>query len=349
MPRIADLEIDSPTDEQDVSEEERNEQGQTAHEVISDRFADILQLDDEETYDTEEQEEDEEFQQEGAADGTQTEEEDEAVTAEADEEQESDEDQEPQSTKNYDAIADKLVGVVGEEDLQNPEAIESAIDELVKVKGNYDRDKDAFEAVTNLFDQSDDMVQLAKYVKDGYTVNEAIAAVIDFEQWQDELKENDPEEYKKVVKRQMEREQRAEQQRKEQEAREQKINENKKVSNENWRKFKEAKGLEDEGAKEFSQRVSDHFEQIADGRITDDFLEVMYKGLNYEKDLETAKKEAEKDGKNAKINTEMKKTKKNSGDGLPGFKGGGAKRTPKKEDDDIFSVALRPRKRLADI
>lgn len=98
--------------------------------------------------------------------------------------------------------------------------------------------------------------------------------------------------------------------------------------------FKAAKGLDDAGFEAFIEKVYGVIEEALMGRISGDFLETMYKGLNYETDLEDAAAAGVVEGRNQQIDERLKKTE---GDGIPSLHSGGKggsqrKAMPKKRD-----------------
>lgn len=242
------------------------------------------------------------------------------------------EEQEPTASKNYDAIKEDLVSMYGEEGLETPEQVEDAVRKVIEERNSLDQDRETFEAVTNLFEESDEIVQVAKYLKDGYTFNEALASVIDFENWQEELKENDPEEYKKVVKRQMEREQRQKEAKKADEERREKFQANQQKSTKEWDAFKKEHFSDEDGkvndkeAEKFAQAINDQIQHLADGYTPQEFFEVMYRGLRYDEAVKEAQEKGKVEGANKAIKDKTAKTK---GDGTPDLKRGQPRRTTK--------------------
>lgn len=252
------------------------------------------------------------------------------------EEQEDGEEGESSNPVDYSALTKSLKEVYGEEELETPEQIEAAINRIVDERNGLEKERETFEAVTSLFDEDDSIVQIAKYRKEGYSINEAIARTIDFNEWQEELKENDPEEYKKVVKRQMEREQAQKEAEKARKEHQEQIQANQKESSDHWRGFVEdhfktetedgKEVINEDAAKKFSEQINSHFQNVADGKVTPEFLDVMYRGLNYDKDVKKAEEKGKVEGANKAIKDKTAKTK---GDGTPDLKRGGPRKQPK--------------------
>lgn len=98
------------------------------------------------------------------------------------------------------------------------------------------------------------------------------------------------------------------------------------ASNAVFEEFAKEKGMDENAFKEFFQSVYDLFATpIFQGLYTKDFLERVYKAINYDGDIEQAIEAGEVQGKNAKI-VEGKKRK--VGDGIPSFQGSGAQVAP---------------------
>lgn len=246
----------------------------------------------------------------------------------------------------YSGLKPQLLEMYGEEDLSSDEDIESKISEIISENKALNNDKDTFNAVTDLFKESDAIVEIARLRNEGYTVNEAIARVIDFEAWQEEIKEDDPEEYKKVLKRQMEREEAQRREKEDKEEREKTFRENSKKSNQEWQEFESEFFGNDEGvvdqvgkkrSKEFVESINQHISDIADGKTSKEFFEVMYRGLNYGEDVKKAEQKGKVEGKNEAINGGA--ANKTKGDGLPNLRGGGSRRTRKEASSGKKAVA----------
>lgn len=246
-------------------------------------------------------------------------------SGEANEESEDGKGEEAAPSQNYDAIKADLVNVYGEEELSTPEGVEEAVRKVIEERNSLDQDRETFEAVTNLFEESDEIVQVAKHLKDGYTFNEALASVIDFDSWQEELKENDPDEYKKVLKRQMEREHKLKEAKKADEKRREAFQENQKKSTKEWESFKKEHFSNKDGkvnekeAEEFAQAINNQIQHLADGYTPEEFFKVMYRGLRYGDAVKEAKEKGKVEGANKAIKD---KTAKTRGDGTPDLKRG---------------------------
>lgn len=78
--------------------------------------------------------------------------------------------------------------------------------------------------------------------------------------------------------------------------------------------FKESKQMEDAEFEEFIGKAVEKVSELLSGKLSDELLEVFYKGLNYDHDTEMAKEAGRIGGRNEKI--EAKKVSM-QGDGLP--------------------------------
>lgn len=358
MARISDLlekpEVDESSDDQNIrTSNYTDEEGNTTADILGASYADMMEGipdDESELYN---ESEDEEVQEEEEDETTETTNGDDAADDEEEEGEdgEGEEEQEEKPTTDYSALVSELKDSFDEESLASEEGILEAIRSLKEEKSNYNQDKQVFESVTKLFEDSDEIVEIAKLTKKGYTINEAIASVIDFEEWQSDLKENDPDEYEKVLRRQFEREQELKKAKADREALQQDLEKNKKASSQDWSGFIAEKSLEKTDEQKLQDAIATHFDHLAKGRVTKEFLDVMYRGLKFDDAVQDAKVKGEKEGKNAKISTvRTKQTKR--GDGLPSFKGGANKKTGDKNAEpfgDIWSEAGKPKKRLAEI
>lgn len=78
-------------------------------------------------------------------------------------------------------------------------------------------------------------------------------------------------------------------------------------------RFVKAKNLNESQAKEFFSELDKHMQDVHNGILSQDLLDLVYKGKNYEKDLQTETKKAEIRGANRKIKLEKSQPK---GDGM---------------------------------
>lgn len=81
----------------------------------------------------------------------------------------------------------------------------------------------------------------------------------------------------------------------------------------NFTKYLKDKGLDEEETAKFQQGVSDLMDDVFLFKFDNKVMDILFKGLNYDKDVEQAKEEGEITGRNANI--EMKK--KDFSDGVP--------------------------------
>lgn len=98
--------------------------------------------------------------------------------------------------------------------------------------------------------------------------------------------------------------------------------------------FKSEKGMADEDFEKFISECYSVIENALMGKIDKSFMEIMYKGLNYEKDLQDAAAAGVVEGRNQKIDSSLKEQ---VGDGVPNLASGGksekpAPKIPRKRD-----------------
>ena len=84
--------------------------------------------------------------------------------------------------------------------------------------------------------------------------------------------------------------------------------------------FKSEKGMTDEDFEKFIGECYSVIENALMGKIDKSFMEIMYKGLNYEKDVQDAAAAGVVEGRNQKIDSSLKKQ---VGDGVPNLTSGG--------------------------
>lgn len=84
--------------------------------------------------------------------------------------------------------------------------------------------------------------------------------------------------------------------------------------------FKAEKSMSDEEFEKFIGECYGVIEDALMGKVGKSFLEIMYKGMNYEKDIQDAAAAGVVEGRNQKIDEQLKKT---IGDGIPSLNAGG--------------------------
>lgn len=112
---------------------------------------------------------------------------------------------------------------------------------------------------------------------------------------------------------------------------------NMEASAEDMANFKTEKSMSDEEFEKFIGECYSVVEGALMGRIDKSFLETMYKGLNYEKDIQDAAVAGVVEGRNQKIDEQLKKT---TGDGVPSLNSGGKggnKKMPIPSKRDFYS------------
>lgn len=104
--------------------------------------------------------------------------------------------------------------------------------------------------------------------------------------------------------------------------------------------FAQEKGLSDEQAAEVFEKVNQIAFDALDGKYTRESYEMAYNAMHYATDVESARKEGEVAGRNAKIEEKLAKVEKPM-DMPPAVGGQGAamgERTPKAEKSNMFGV-----------
>lgn len=223
------------------------------------------------------------------------------------------------------AVTNTLKEAFPDKDFSDAEELQGTIEQLVGDSQALKAEREANAKVYDLFENSEELVQVARHMDSGKSFLEALALTVDFNDTMGELKEEDPEEYKKVLKAQALREAELERRQAEQKAMEKEFRDNEEASQQNISSFQQEKGMDDKTKDEFLGKINDHFSNIVRGNITPEFLEMMYKALNYEVDMEKAQEEGKIRGRNEKINA---KKRERVGDGLPQIRGG-KERKPK--------------------
>lgn len=119
---------------------------------------------------------------------------------------------------------------------------------------------------------------------------------------------------------------------------EQEINENWRHSEKAINRFKQSKGMSDEDFELFMEKVCHICEHVFMSDLNYEILETLYKGVNYDADIDAAEQLAEVKGRNEKIIFEKEKSE---GDSLPGVKGGASRGGSDSDLTPIFGLRRR--------
>lgn len=103
--------------------------------------------------------------------------------------------------------------------------------------------------------------------------------------------------------------------------------------------FAQEKGISDEQAVEVFEKVNQIAFDVIDGKYTREAYEMAYNAMNYSTDVESARKEGEVAGRNAKIQERLSKVEKPA-EMPPAVGGQGApmEETPKKKKSNMFGL-----------
>lgn len=212
------------------------------------------------------------------------------------------------------AVSKRLAEEFPDHKIETPEQRDELIGKLISDSKNLEAERKSVEKVYDLFENSEELVNIARELNQGKSFLEALAKTVNIEETLSELKESDPEQYKKVVRAQVEREKALEEQQAKQKALEEQFAKNESISQNNIKKFEESNELTPEASKEFLGTLDKHFEDLVNGKVTLEFMDAIHKGLNYDTAVEAAKEQGRIEGRNEKINAEKAKKQ---GDNLP--------------------------------
>ncbi len=107
--------------------------------------------------------------------------------------------------------------------------------------------------------------------------------------------------------------------------------------------FKKENKLDDTQAKEFFDNVNTFLDQIFEGKVDRKILSMFQRAMNADKEIETARKQAEIKAKNEKIEVKKKEETQKTGDNLPRLKKGQVAQEDKEDEvpsADPFASAL---------
>lgn len=281
------------------------------------------QQDESEKEDEQEGEKEQEAKEEGEEDGAKAEDKQDAGN--------------PDSLERFDfirdtvseALADKELKFDSEEDYRR--AVQSLADEYKNAKESRDSEVSANEQMVTLFDKHPELVSVVRHLKDkGSDFYEALYSVVDRENIVPD-KTADPEGYAKyVVHREREKQS--------QDAFNEKIRKNSEASQQVIDRFKRERGYDDVGFDKLMDHGHEMLRDLTEYNVSERFLEVIEKAMNYDKDLAQAKKQGEVEGKNK---TAQKRRAEKAGDNIPKLTNTGKAKAPeKKKTGDPFLDSL---------
>ena len=206
---------------------------------------------------------------------------------------------------------ERIKQALPDQELEGDDAyFEAAINHIDELETYQKENDEANRKVVEVLEQQPEIGSILSDMVQGASFEEALARNIDIESIQPA--KGDPD-YEKWAKAKADRIKRME------EARgfEKKLVESRKVSLENVATFQKEKGLSDTERTQFTTKINTILTDVLeDGKITPEFLDVMYKGLAFQEAIDSARKQGEIRGKNEAID-QKKATRATQDDGLP--------------------------------
>jgi hypothetical protein len=215
--------------------------------------------------------------------------------------------------KPSEAFRNRIKGAYPDQDFSDDEAFfQKASEELDNLSEYRHQNIEANKMLMSIFEAEPEIPEVLKDMAQGASFREAIARHFSPEELTPQEGEPDMEGWaknasareKKLAERDLREKQKAE---------------NTEISTKSIQEFAKETNLDEAQAEEFLNKVGEALDEVYDGKISKSFLQSMYRALNYEKDLETAKSTGQIAGRNEKIET--KKQPKPAGDGLPVLSG----------------------------
>jgi len=188
--------------------------------------------------------------------------------------------------------------------------LEAAIAHIDQLETYQKANNEANQKVIEVFQQQPEISAILSDMVQGASFPEALARNIDIDAL--EPAKGDPD-YNKWAQAKADRQKRIEKA----QAYEKRLTDNRKVSIENVVTFQKEKGLSDDERTRFTTQINTVLTDVLEeGKITPEFLDVMYKGLAFQEAIDTARKQGEIRGKNEAID-QKKVRKATQDDGIP--------------------------------
>ena len=215
--------------------------------------------------------------------------------------------------KPSEAFRNRIKSANPDQDFTDDETyFQKASEELDNLTEYRNQNMEANKMLMDIFDAEPEVPEVLKDMAQGASFREALARHYSPEELTSQEGDPDHEGWKKNSSVR-------EQKRAEKETNAKRKAENTEISTKSIQEFAKETNLDEGQATEFLNKVGEALDEVYDGKISKSFLQSMYRALNYEKDLETAKSTGQIAGRNEKIET--KKQTKPAGDGLPVLQG----------------------------
>lgn len=334
------IEINDDSDALDIimgiAEEKPEASGESSEEQTEkqteEKQEETVENSDEEVENSEEKEVQEEETQETQEE---TEEEEEEKKTEEEEEKTEEETEEKEEEAK---INEKLVEVAKAIDPDaefesDDQAITSIKEELDDLKSYKTDSEKANEQLANLFEAEEGLKGFIQDLNSGMDAKTAFALNIDESLAPEEHEEN----YNKYAERRREREEKLRENKKTAELRDKNVKESAKIIN----SFKESNKLDDSKANEILKELDTYIGDVYQGKLSQNFLDTYYKGLQYDDQIKAAEKRGEVRAKNEKAIDKKRKQKERKT--VPAFRKASEKeeRKPKSVLDPELEKAVK--------
>ncbi len=242
-----------------------------------------------------------------------------------DEPEENEEEQvEPEETEQTPEWLQNALKEIDESiDVSSKESVEevvskatTAIKDAERLQTELSNEQEANKEFYELLQGSEALQEVARYMFQNKATMENALMVLNITPDVDleELKKNDPDAYIDLMsnRKKAEEAKQAEQRSKQEE--EALLEKNRDTNQRSVEAFKKDRGMDSKSFDVFADQVNPFIEELGAGLTSKNFMDLLYKGLNYDTDIKKANEEGVIKGRNEKIKTEKRKR---VGDGLP--------------------------------
>jgi hypothetical protein len=190
---------------------------------------------------------------------------------------------------------------------------------LTDTEKRLEEETKANETLVSILEDSPDLSKLIQGLASGRNFLEVLEEVVgDVNDLAPDPVDN-PEEYHKYMRSKVEREIQLKQEKDAREAQEKALGENRKKTLVILDQFQQSKKIDTSKRNEFLTKIDTTINNAIDGVLTTEFLEMMWKGMNYDVDVVKASAQAKIEGRNEGI---VAAKQKKVGDGMPRIKRG---------------------------
>lgn len=238
-----------------------------------------------------------------------------------------------ETAKQRKKLKDHLATIFPDRQFESDEEAEDEGIRYIDELHNYrQKNVEANQKIMDVFDSEPVLVDVMRDMLSGATLMEAMARHVDIDNIKPQPGDPDHERWTKAL---SERESK----RLEKQKRAKEVDDNIAFTTNELKSFMEDTKMSDDQFKAFADQADKLLQDAYKGRIDKGFFTILYKGLNFDKAIQTAQAQGEIKARNEKIKATIAKEDE-GGDGLPGLREGGEMDTGEAKQKTAADVVM---------